>query len=414
MANKSVALMVRGKTNDGWKHLHVIVGRNGKIKPGVGRAKASDTKEIPYTQGYYELRFYKGTNVAYENVGDNPSDALASMKNYHIKKAVKEGVRSFAEEAGITLPDRKDKAQVIDLNAKGIEFLHDLERRGKARAAELWIPTIEGYIEATGVTTADAVTQQSVLDYHAALLKRGNAERTVYNRHVSLFQFFAWLGLDRKKLGKVPGSNKTITPEYLEKEVSTYTPNQMKSLFAACRDDYDRVVFNLLLKSGLRMAEAMHLDWFHVDFESKVIRVREDRRVGQRIKDKTERSVPMPDDLIELLQAWREDNPTTKLVIGTDTDKPNRKLLRMLKRIVNAAKLNCGRCDGCTSKNKECGDWYLHKFRATYTTTLLRNGVDIRTVMEYTGHADMTTVMRYLRPAESHVMQSKISNIKWM
>jgi site-specific recombinase XerD len=44
----------------------------------------------------------------------------------------------------------------------------------------------------------------------------------------------------------------------------------------------------------------------------------------------------------------------------------------------------------------------------------LQNGVDVRTVMAYTGHADMQTVLRYLSPAEDAPMQKKISGIKWM
>ena len=246
-----------------------------------------------------------------------------------------------------------------------------------------------------------------MLDYHKALRRRGNEDRTIYNRHVSLFQFFSWIGLDTKKLAKHP-------PSYSEKEVETYSAKQMKALFDACTRQYDRVVFNLLLKTGLRMSEATHLDWQHVDFDSKVIKVREERRAGKKIKDSAERSVPMPDDLAEMLLEWRAKNLNTKLVIGTKTDKPNDKLLRTLKRVVNPAKLNCGYCTGCLGKSKECGDWYLHKFRATYTTTLLRNGVDPRTVMSYTGHEDFATMMRYLRPAEAETMQEKISSIVWV
>ena len=61
------------------------------------------------------------------------------------------------------------------------------------------------------------------------------------------------------------------------------------------------------------------------------------------------------------------------------------------RRTVRAAELDCGQCEGCKGTT-ECSRWYLHKFRATYTTTLLRNGVDARTVMAFTGHEDLATV----------------------
>jgi len=79
---------------------------------------------------------------------------------------------------------------------------------------------------------------------------------------------------------------------------------------------------------------------------------------------------------------------------------------------VRAAELDCGQCEGCKGTT-ECSRWYLHKFRATYTTTLLRNGVDARTVMAFTGHEDLATVLRYLAPAGDQPMQAKISKIAW-
>ncbi|WP_433969813.1 tyrosine-type recombinase/integrase [Tunturiibacter gelidiferens] len=39
----------------------------------------------------------------------------------------------------------------------------------------------------------------------------------------------------------------------------------------------------MLLKTGLRMSEAMHLDWQHVDFDSKILKVREERKSGKKI-----------------------------------------------------------------------------------------------------------------------------------
>jgi hypothetical protein len=43
----------------------------------------------------------------------------------------------------------------------------------------------------------------------------------------------------------------------------------------------------------------------------------------------------------------------------------------------------------------------------------LRNGVDARTVMAFTGHEDLATVLRYLAPAGDQPMQAKVSKIAW-
>jgi integrase len=100
-------------------------------------------------------------------------------------------------------------------------------------------------------------------------------------------------------------------------------------------------------------------------------------------------------------------------LFGVTGDKPDGHLLRRLKRLVNKAGLNCGSCEGCKRKPAACERWFLHKFRATYITTLLRNGVDLRTTMALSGHSDLESVMRYLRPAEGSAVQKRVNAIRW-
>ena len=131
------------------------------------------------------------------------------------------------------------------------------------------------------------------------------------------------------------------------------------------------------------------------------------------MKDSEERDIPFSDDLLEELEKRHKSYPQGALVIGTKHGKPNSKLLRTLKRLAARAKLNCGQCDGCKGRTRECQSWTLHKFRRTYCTTLLRSGVDLRTVQAYMGHADLASTMRYLRPASSAEAQAKINAIRW-
>ena len=76
----------------------------------------------------------------------------------------------------------------------------------------------------------------------------------------------------------------------------------------------------------------------------------------------------------------------------------------------------CGWCDNCHAGLKGdrlCEEFELHKFRRTCITTWLRNKIDPRTVMEYAGHADLETTLRYLRPAAAHERIAAVSEIKW-
>src|SRR6185437_14826311 len=182
--------------------------------------------------------------------------------------------------------------------------------------------------------------------------------------------------------------------------------------FDSLTKPYHRIVFEVLVKTGLRKQEAMFLEWHDINFNRGVMSVKEKDDEGFVIKDRAERTVPIPDDLLEHLKRWKEVHGG-RFVLGTMNDTPNWKWLDLLKRLARKAKLNCGHCQGCREQN-ECERWKLHKFRATYTTNLLRElKGDVRTVMAYTGHDDLETIMRYLAPAENEATREKINSIAW-
>src|SRR5947209_7368815 len=66
------------------------------------------------------------------------------------------------------------------------------------------------------------------------------------------------------------------------------------------------------------------------------------------------------------------------------------------------------RCERAGLNPKDC---WLHKFRATYATTLLQSGVDLRTVQSYLGHSDMESTARYLKPARNSATVVKLNGI---
>ena len=64
-------------------------------------------------------------------------------------------------------------------------------------------------------------------------------------------------------------------------------------------------------------------------------------------------------------------------------------MLRELKRL--------GRKAGITSKLE------LHKFRKSYAVLQSRNSVDVRTIQDRLGHADLVTTLRYLRSEDARL-----------
>ena len=394
MAAPKVTLYWTCKTPEGWKRYPAAIGRNGKIRPRFAQV---GTAQKFFETGHYECRYLENGKTVWRNVGEEA--AIAQADQLHASRLLTAQIS--AEAAGTVIIETPGR---VNLRTKAKEYEERQIARGKKRAAVTFRQAVEEFMSVVRVPYADSLTEPLIMRWYAALRAKKNSDRTIYNKHVSVFGFLSWAGVDTKKLT-------AKAPTFTEKAVEVYRADELKTFFASLSSPYHRIVFEVLLKTGLRMQEAMHLEWHQLDFKAGTLTVRERNEDGFEIKDRAERTLPIPADLIRHLRAWKEEHGG-KFVLGTSNDTPNWKWLPLLKRLVRQAGLNCGHCVGCKEQN-ECERWYLHKFRATYTTFLLRSGIDPRTVMQYTGHADMATVMRYLSPAELPDTQKKVNSIAW-
>ena len=191
-------------------------------------------------------------------------------------------------------------------------------------------------------------------------------------------------------------------PQYDEPEVEAYNSEELAALFAAATAE-DQMLFQFFLGTGFREQEVMFCTWRNVDFAGKVIMVKSKPEMGFRPKDKQERSVPVPDSLIEALKK-RKKGSTSMLVFPGPDQKPNGHFLRMLQKLAYRAGLNCGECltksgKSC-AKGFTCGEWGLHKFRKTFATMHSEAGVPAPTIQRWLGHASLSTTLRYLAAAD--------------
>ncbi len=99
------------------------------------------------------------------------------------------------------------------------------------------------------------------------------------------------------------------------------------------------------------------------------------------------------------LKAWKaKGDKTCDLVFPTAGCNPKLDFLDCLKAVAERAKLNKG-------------NFWLHKFRATFATRCLWAGVDLRTEQQWLGHSDMESTMRYLKPSRSQQVREKVNEI---
>jgi integrase len=393
MANRKVSLVRYCKTPDGWRRYSAVIGKNGRVKPGFVTVKG---KHREYPEGHYECRYYVGSKVAYLNVGEDAAAALTAC----IKQSKVLVARDTATAAGAVIVEEKGR---VNLAKALTRFVQAAEDRGSMVAAGKYKPAGEEFLEVTARRYADEVETEDLLRYQRALRKRGCSARTIHNMHGYTVAFLRFAGVSARAIP-------TSAPKYEKTLPQAYTSEELDAFFGTLTDDQHVVTFKLALQCGLREQELMYVQWPDLDFKHKIVRVRSKPDWGFRIKDKEERDLPMPDGLSALLKALKDESAGQLFVTGTSGNKPNTHLLRTLKRLAKAGGLNCGACASCVERD-ECEKWFLHKFRSTYATTLLRKGVDIRSVQKLMGHSDLESTMRYLRPAEDAELQAKVNSI---
>jgi hypothetical protein len=114
--------------------------------------------------------------------------------------------------------------------------------RGKNRHAVTFRQAIDEFLYIVKAKYADQLTEQHIPDWYAALRKKGNANRTIYRKHVSVFGYLSWAGVDTKKLAAKARS-------YTERAVQVYKPEEIDKFFKSLKSPYHRMVFETLLRA---------------------------------------------------------------------------------------------------------------------------------------------------------------------
>ena len=253
----------------------------------------------------------------------------------------------------------------------------------------------------------DQVQRKDLINFMSCCYERGLGSRTVYAKLVTVLQFFKMHGKD----GLLQPSD---WPKYVEAIRPSYEPEEIRALLQHAYSD-ERVLLMFLLASGLRDREFQCLWWRDIDLHNCLVRVTAKPSLRFWPKSWEERAVPLPRILIgQLAQIKQNRNATpTQLVFPNSKGKPQKQGNAILKSIAWRGGLNCGQCvtkfgHKC-AEGPYCRNFYLHKFRHTFATEHLRDGVDICTLQKWMGHHDIHSTMKYVRGLVTEQAVAKVS-----
>jgi integrase/recombinase XerD len=282
------------------------------------------------------------------------------------------------------------------------------------RTFRTYRPILESFKAFCQKTHVDDVERQDLLDFATDCMKQGQKGKSIYNKLVVLSQVM-------KQHGRSKLLNAADWPSFVETVRPIYEDLELAKLFKACTPS-EEVRFKFYLMSGFRDAEGRFVTWRDVDFKHMAVRVTAKPHWGFHPKNWEEREVPVPQKLIVMLQSFRPANaaPDDPL-FPSATGRPDGAMLEKLKAVAYRAKLNCGHCavahkleDGEVKINRcaegpYCCRWFLHKFRHTYATRHLQDGIDIRTLQQWMGHRDIASTMVYLKGVRNSDVQARIN-----
>lgn len=133
----------------------------------------------------------------------------------------------------------------------------------------------------------------------------------------------------------------------------------------------------LAMNTGLRRNELLSLDWDDIDLEARMLTVR-----AANAKSGKERHVPLNAEALHVLTCWGSQRGR----VGPTFEVGDIKTA--WRNLLEAA---------------EIANFRFHDLRHHFASRLVRAGVDLNTVRELLGHADLKMTLRYAHLAPEHL-----------
>jgi integrase len=373
MANKKVTIWKSIRLGNQWRYVRPVVGPNNKIKPGW--VKVNGHQEF-HKEGQYFLHYLEGKKQVWAKCGPLPTTAVEMATR---KEAV---LRAVA--AGITVQP-EFKTPLLLREALG-GYLEEYRLSKRPESYALMKQTLEEWLVFSKKYVAHDVKRIDLLKYKAWLIENGREPRTAGNKMMRVAQFL------RKIQGIEPGKFFVSVKDakFTELEPVVYHQEELDKFFAACTP-FQLLVFKTYLMSGLRKQELEHLEWTDVNFTVGTLTV--SPKPGFDPKDWEQRTIEIPTELPNLLKPHAKPSG---YVFPTSTGN----------RWTHS-------WDACKEIERRAGltGFHPHGFRATFATTCLQGGMDLKTVQKLLGHKDLESTQRYLAKAQSHTVRARLDSI---
>lgn len=288
----------------------------------------------------------------------------------------------------------------IDLNTdyKGItleKFTEIYKADNKDRLTYNTLQATDYAVKALGILKLKPINEITMLDI-SNTLRSSNLSTSTKNLYIRLLKIIFKYAISPYKIMahsplsdiKEQKEKKNITQHITSK---VYTTDEIELLFNGLKNKKKKEYYYqccLAYYCGLRYGEIVGLSWLDIDFNEKTLSV--SRQVARTSSKKyaltapktagSIRTIPMPPKLVKTLLEYKK--------IAPQNDKQLLFIRNSSTNFVNAY------------IHTIIKDKNFHDLRHTYATTLLANGVDIKTVAALLGDTVQTVINNYIHYTE--------------
>lgn len=292
----------------------------------------------------------------------------------------------------------------LTLDQAAERFLADKQDKLKQSTLARYAYMLEHYIlPALGVVLVCQLTANQISDFLLRLQKGGLSGKSARDVGVLLKSILRY---SAKKLDCTSPGLAVELPAYRRKQIDIFYLDEIQRLAQKIMDKPTTAGIGILLtlNTGLRLGELCALQYKDIDLRNGVIHI---TKTVQRIRsgdctclmvlppksDSARRTIPLPGDMAALLKKIIQSHPNGEnyLLTGKSAPMEPRTMQYQYRVWLKAA--------GVPYRN-------FHVLRHTYASRCVERGVDVKSLSEMLGHADVrTTLQVYVHSSLEHKMR---------
>ena len=284
-----------------------------------------------------------------------------------------------------SLQELSAKTSSLTLNQAAERFLADKQDDLKRSTLARYTYVLKRYIlPVFGAVLLSQLTANQISEFLRRLQKNGLSGKSARDVGVLLKSILRY---SAKKLD-CPSPGMTVElPAYRRKQIDIFYPDEIQRLAQMIMDEPTTTGIGILLtlNTGLRLGELCALQYKDIDLRNGVVHV---RKTVQRIRsgDRTSLMVLPPKS-----NSARRTIGENYLLTGKNVPMEPRTMQYQYRALLKAA--------GIPYRN-------FHTLRHTYASRCVERGIDVKSLSEMLGHADVrTTLQVYVHSSLEHKMR---------